>query len=95
MDKKLENWKDPAILLTSLGIAGIGDFIYLVAINIIVYQMTGSAAAAAKWLAGGFHPGNRDFGRRYFSPNYDYSACGVYAALGFRLFILCFQTATG
>ncbi|ANU25814.1 MFS transporter [Planococcus versutus] len=53
MNKKLKDWKDPAILLTSLGIAGIGDFIYLVAINIIVYQMTGSAAAVAGlWIIG-------------------------------------------
>ncbi|KAA0956416.1 MFS transporter [Planococcus sp. ANT_H30] len=43
----LKQWKIPAILLGSLGIANIGDFLYLVAINIIVYQMTGSAAAVA------------------------------------------------
>ena len=53
MGKKLKEWKDPAVLLLSLGIAGIGDFIYLVAINIIVYQMTGSAAAVAGlWIVG-------------------------------------------
>lgn len=53
MDKKLKGWKDPAVLLLSLGIAGIGDFIYLVAINIIVYQMTGSATAVAGlWIVG-------------------------------------------
>lgn len=53
MNKKIREWKDPAVLLTSLGIAGIGDFIYLVAINIIVYQMTGSAAAVAGlWIMG-------------------------------------------
>lgn len=53
MNKKLKDWKDPVVLLTSLGIAGIGDFIYLVAINIIVYQMTGSAAAVAGlWIIG-------------------------------------------
>lgn len=53
MNKKLKEWKEPAVLLTSLGIAGIGDFIYLVAINIIVYQMTGSAAAVAGlWIIG-------------------------------------------
>jgi len=46
-------WKNPSLLLLSLGIAGIGDFIYLVAINIIVYQMTGSAAAVAGlWIVG-------------------------------------------
>lgn len=53
MNNKLKDWKEPAVLLTSLGIAGIGDFIYLVAINIIVYQMTGSAAAVAGlWIIG-------------------------------------------
>ncbi|MDQ0268426.1 MFS transporter [Cytobacillus purgationiresistens] len=49
--KTLKDWKDPALLLTSIGLSSMGDFIYLVAINIIVYQMTGSAAAvAALWV---------------------------------------------
>ncbi|ANU20592.1 MFS transporter [Planococcus plakortidis] len=53
MNNKLIEWKNPSLLLLSLGIAGIGDFIYLVAINIIVYQMTGSAAAVAGlWIVG-------------------------------------------
>lgn len=53
MNETLREWKNPAILLSSLGIAGVGDFIYLVAINIIVYQMTGSAAAVAGlWIVG-------------------------------------------
>ncbi|WP_096186573.1 MFS transporter [Evansella halocellulosilytica] len=53
MKNKLKDWKHPAILLSSIGIAGIGDFIYLVAINIIVYQLTGSAAAVAGlWIIG-------------------------------------------
>src|SRR5690625_1176546 len=43
----LKGWKQPTILLFSIGIASVGDFIYLVAINIIVFQMTGSAAAVA------------------------------------------------
>ncbi|WP_432355570.1 MFS transporter [Sporosarcina sp. A2] len=48
---KLKEWKDPGILLTSIAIANIGDFIYLIAINIIVFQLTGSAAAvAALWI---------------------------------------------
>lgn len=47
MKNSLQGWKDPAILLTSIGISGTGDFIYLVTINIIVYQLTGSAAAVA------------------------------------------------
>ncbi|WP_217589383.1 MFS transporter [Lentibacillus saliphilus] len=46
-------WKDPSVLLVSVGIAGVGDFIYLVTINILVFQMTGSAAAvAALWVIG-------------------------------------------
>ncbi|WP_404407008.1 MFS transporter [Jeotgalibacillus malaysiensis] len=45
--KKLKHWKDPGTLLASTGIASIGDFIYLVAINLIVLNMTGSAAAVA------------------------------------------------
>ncbi|UJL46194.1 MFS transporter [Virgibacillus sp. NKC19-16] len=53
MKSKLANWKEPIFLLTSVGIAGIGDFIYLVAINILVFQMTGSAAAVAGlWIIG-------------------------------------------
>ncbi|KGP70950.1 MFS transporter [Pontibacillus yanchengensis] len=53
MNTNLEGWKDPALLLTSMGISSIGDFIYLVAINIIVYQLTGSATAVAGiWIVG-------------------------------------------
>ncbi|WP_142826383.1 MFS transporter [Planococcus soli] len=47
MKPTLKEWKKPAVLLGSLGIAGVGDFVYLIAINIIVYQMTGSAVAVA------------------------------------------------
>lgn len=51
--KSLGDWKHSIILLSSIGIASIGDFIYLVAINIIVYQLTGSAAAVAGlWIIG-------------------------------------------
>ncbi|MCP3026429.1 MFS transporter [Halobacillus sp. A5] len=46
-------WKDPLLLLSSIGISSIGDFIYLVAINIIVFQLTGSATAVAGlWIIG-------------------------------------------
>ncbi|WP_284141200.1 MFS transporter [Virgibacillus sp. LDC-1] len=48
-------WKHPFILLNSVGIAGIGDFIYLIAINLLVFDMTGSAAAVAGlWIIGPF-----------------------------------------
>ncbi|VDG97106.1 enterobactin exporter EntS [Lysinibacillus sphaericus] len=43
----LKEWKDPGILLSSIAISNIGNFIYLIAINIIVFQLTGSAAAVA------------------------------------------------
>lgn len=47
MVSKLKEWKDPGVLLSSIAISNIGDFIYLIAINIIVFQLTGSAAAVA------------------------------------------------
>src|SRR5699024_11418127 len=53
MIQKLSGWKNPAILLVSIGIANIGNFIHLVAINIVVYQLTGSATAiAGLWIIG-------------------------------------------
>ncbi|WP_404458246.1 MFS transporter [Oceanobacillus kapialis] len=53
MKANSKGWKDPALLLASIGISSIGDFIYLVAINIIVYQITESAAAVAGlWIVG-------------------------------------------
>jgi MFS family permease len=53
MIKKFNGWKDPILLLSSIGFSSIGNFIYLVAINIIVYQLTGSAAAVAGlWIIG-------------------------------------------
>lgn len=43
----LHKWKQPALLLSGVGISRLGDFIYLVAINLLVLKMTGSAAAVA------------------------------------------------
>lgn len=34
-------------LLSALGISQFGDFIYLVAINVYIYRLTGSASAVA------------------------------------------------
>lgn len=49
----MNSWKNPILLLLSIGISSIGNFIHLVAINIIVYQLTGSAAAVAGlWIIG-------------------------------------------
>ncbi|WP_173918674.1 MFS transporter [Halobacillus sp. Marseille-Q1614] len=48
-----KKWKYPILLLSSIGISSIGDFIYLVAINIIVFQLSGSATAVAGlWIIG-------------------------------------------
>src|SRR5690625_7059081 len=53
MFKNSKGWKQPLILLSSIGISSIGDFIYLVAINIMVYQLTGSdTAVAGLWIIG-------------------------------------------
>ncbi|MDY0407500.1 MFS transporter [Virgibacillus soli] len=53
MKQNWKSWRKPTILLCTLGFAGIGDFIYLVAINILVYQITESAAAVATlWMIG-------------------------------------------
>ncbi|TFE00856.1 MFS transporter [Jeotgalibacillus sp. R-1-5s-1] len=48
-----QKWRAPGLLLASTGISSLGDFIYLVAINLIVFNMTGSAAAVAGlWIVG-------------------------------------------
>ncbi|WP_340084642.1 MFS transporter [Siminovitchia sp. FSL H7-0308] len=53
MIRNIKNWKNSILLLSSIGISSIGDFIYLVAINIIIFQLTGSAAAVAGlWIIG-------------------------------------------
>ncbi|WP_077619548.1 MFS transporter [Bacillus sinesaloumensis] len=53
MEQLIKKWKSPALLLTGLGLSSLGEFIYLVAINLLVLKMTGSAAAvAALWVIG-------------------------------------------
>lgn len=44
---KFSNWKYPALYLSSVGIANIGGWIYLLAINLMVFNKTGSALAVA------------------------------------------------
>ncbi|QTM98802.1 MFS transporter [Sediminibacillus dalangtanensis] len=45
--------KHAMLLLVGVGISSFGDFIYLVAINVLVLQLTGSAAAVAGlWIMG-------------------------------------------
>ncbi|WP_108669144.1 MFS transporter [Peribacillus acanthi] len=47
------NWKLTSLMLTGIGISTLGDFIYLIAINLLVYEMTQSAAAVAGlWIVG-------------------------------------------
>ena len=44
---KFSKWKYPAFYLSAVGIANIGGWIYLLAINLMVFNMTGSALAVA------------------------------------------------
>lgn len=44
---KDKEWREPAILLTGIGIANFGAWVYLIALNLIVLDMTGSALAVA------------------------------------------------
>lgn len=41
------NWKYPILLISGIGISNLGNWIYLIAINISILNLTGSAAAVA------------------------------------------------
>ncbi|MCA1011608.1 MFS transporter [Halobacillus halophilus] len=45
--KKFYSWRDPFLLLFGIGLSNIGDWIYLIALNLIVLEMTGSPLAVA------------------------------------------------
>ncbi|MDM5155110.1 MFS transporter [Bacillus sp. DX1.1] len=45
--KRLESWKYPALLLFGIGVANLGAWIYLIALNVMVYNMGGSPLAVA------------------------------------------------
>lgn len=47
MEKRLSSWKYPFILLFGIGISNIGMWIYFIALNLMVFNMTGSALAVA------------------------------------------------
>lgn len=47
MKKLLKDWKYPLLLLSGVGIANLGAWVYLIALNILVYNMGGSALAVA------------------------------------------------
>ena len=52
-NEKWTRWRFPTLLLCAAGISNLGDFIYLVALNLKVYHMTGSASAVAGlWIVG-------------------------------------------
>ncbi|HWO75277.1 MAG TPA: MFS transporter [Bacillus sp. (in: firmicutes)] len=53
IEEKWRRWRSPLLLIGAAGISGLGDFIFLVALNLLVFQMTGSAAAVAGlWIVG-------------------------------------------
>ncbi|WP_377888906.1 MFS transporter [Alkalihalobacillus sp. R86527] len=45
--KSLENWRYPSILLLSIGISSVGSWVYFIALNLIVLNLTGSALAVS------------------------------------------------
>jgi MFS family permease len=47
LERLLKSWQYPLILLFGIGISNIGDWIYLIALNLIVLDMTGSPLAVA------------------------------------------------
>ncbi|PGZ64161.1 MFS transporter [Bacillus cereus] len=47
MKHVLKDWKYPLLLLSGVGIANLGAWIYLIALNVLVYNMGGAALAVA------------------------------------------------
>ncbi|WP_100372244.1 MFS transporter [Bacillus sp. FJAT-45037] len=43
----LESWKYPSILLLGIGVSNLGAWVYLIALNLIVFDLTGSPLAVA------------------------------------------------
>ena len=46
----MRNWKAPFIMLMAIGIANVGAWIYLIALNLLVLEMTGGSALAVAGL---------------------------------------------
>lgn len=46
----MKNWRAPVIMLMAIGIANIGAWIYLIAMNLLVLKMTGGSALAVAGL---------------------------------------------
>jgi len=47
MTKLIEAWRYPSILLFSIGVSSVGSWIYFIALNLIVLNLTGSAIAVS------------------------------------------------
>lgn len=47
MRKALESWRYPAILLCSIGVSSVGEWIYFIALNLILLNLTESALAVS------------------------------------------------
>ncbi|GAE25557.1 hypothetical protein JCM9140_1557 [Halalkalibacter wakoensis JCM 9140] len=47
INKILKSWKYPFILLAGIGISNVGAWVYLLALNLIVFEQTGSPLAVA------------------------------------------------
>ncbi|MGE7947525.1 MFS transporter [Lysinibacillus sp. NPDC093688] len=47
VNKLIEKWRYPAILLFSIGVSSVGSWIYFIALNLIVLNLTGSAIAVS------------------------------------------------
>ncbi|MFD1738857.1 MFS transporter [Bacillus salitolerans] len=47
LKNRLASWKYPSILLVGIGFSNIGEWIYFIALNLIVLDMTGSALAVS------------------------------------------------
>ncbi|MFJ8064084.1 MFS transporter [Psychrobacillus sp. NPDC096426] len=45
--KILETWRHPSILLFSIGVSSVGSWVYFIALNLIVLDITGSAIAVS------------------------------------------------
>lgn len=45
--EKMNIWKKPILLLSGIGISYLGNWIYLIALNLSILELTGSAAAVA------------------------------------------------
>ena len=46
-NKSQDSWKKPSLLLFGIGVSNIGDWIYLIALNLIIFDMTKSVMAVS------------------------------------------------